>query len=57
MTSLENLDLRKVGITDKGLEYLKGLRKLKEIYLKGTKVSDAGVRNLHQALPRTDIVR
>ena len=34
-----------------GLAHLKGLAKLRRLYLSGTQVSDAGVKNLQRALP------
>ena len=37
------LDFRRSKITDAGLVHLKGLTKLKWLYLDGTKVTDAGV--------------
>ena len=33
-------------VTDKGLDHLKGLERLKKLYLFGTRVSDAGIEKL-----------
>jgi len=51
------LDLTDTGVTDNGLEDLKGLAQLQLLRLDGTKVTDAGVANLQQALPHCDITR
>ena len=39
------------AVDDAGLECLKGLTRLKEIHLKSTRVTDAGVRDFQAALP------
>lgn len=49
------LNLRRVPIDDDDLQYLKALTNLEELDLRGTKVTDAGVRKLQQALPNCEI--
>jgi hypothetical protein len=44
-------------VTDVGLEHLKGLNKLQTLGLAETKVTDAGVKKLQQALPKCKIER
>jgi hypothetical protein len=45
-------------VTDAGLEHLQGLTRLPNLRLRGTKVTDKGVRALRAALPdMEDIVR
>jgi hypothetical protein len=44
-------------VTDAGLESLKGLTQLHELYLWGPKITDAGVKDLQKALPNCKIVR
>ena len=44
-------------VSDAGLEHLKGLTKLQSLNLLGTKVTNAGVKNLQQALPKCHIDR
>lgn len=49
---LKELDLCKSkAITDAGIAKLEGLRKLEELVLGGTSVTDAGVNRLQRALP------
>jgi hypothetical protein len=43
------------GLTDAGLEHLKGLLQLKELYIRGTNVTDEGVKKLRRALPNCKI--
>lgn len=42
-------------VTDAGLRHLKKMSRLRRLYLVGTEVTDAGVRELQQALPKVDI--
>ena len=44
-------------ITDAGLGHLTGLTNLQELRLSGTQVTDAGVAELKQALPKCKIYR
>lgn len=50
-----NFDLRGSAVSDRGLEHLKGLSQLKCLLLDDTKVTDAGVKKLQQALPKCEI--
>jgi hypothetical protein len=54
---LETADwhLDQCQITDAGLEHLKGLKNLKAVNLRATKVTDAGVADLQKALPNCKI--
>jgi hypothetical protein len=51
------VDLTRSEVTDAGLEHLKGLSRLQQLWLVSTKVTDAGVKKLQQALPKCRIVR
>ena len=42
-------------MTDAGLDHLKGLTHLKNLYVWQSKVTEAGVANLKKALPKLDI--
>ncbi|MHC4503152.1 MAG: hypothetical protein ACYTFI_07605, partial [Planctomycetota bacterium] len=52
----EELYLIGTGVTDAGLEHLKGSTRLKRLWLAGTRVTSAGVERLKEALPRAEIV-
>ena len=57
LTNLEvGLGLNHTAITDVGLEHLKDLKKLKQLSLRGTNVTDAGVRKLKLSLPQTEFL-
>ena len=43
-------------LTDASLEHLKALKSLKRLELQNTKVTAAGVAELHKALPQCQIV-
>ena len=47
--------VREVVSTDAGLEHLKGLSNLQELYLGKTQVTDEGIKKLQQALPNCEI--
>lgn len=51
MTASENLYLSNTRVTDAGLEHLRGLMQLRFLDLRGTQVTEAGVRELERALP------
>ena len=57
LTELQSLSMGGYGskITDAGLVHLKGLTKLQVLRLAGTKITDAGVAELQQALPNCEI--
>ncbi|HVX11158.1 MAG TPA: protein kinase [Pirellulales bacterium] len=58
MTNLKSLSLEPCeNITDAGLAHLESLRQLKELKLKGSKVTDAGIARLQAALPACQITR
>jgi hypothetical protein len=44
-------------VTDKGLRTLKGLTALRRLDLTGTKVTDAGVKDLKKTLPKLLVIR
>jgi hypothetical protein len=44
-------------ITDRGLEQIKGLTNLKNLVLKNTNVTDAGIKDIQKALPNLKIFR
>ncbi len=55
MDHLDNLDLAGTGVTDAGLEHLKGLRHLGTLNLAGTKVTEEGVTKLWKLMPECRI--
>jgi hypothetical protein len=55
--SLEELILGGDGVTDAGMDELKGLANLRRLTLIGTGVTAAGLSRLRQALPKLDVVR
>jgi len=57
LTQLRILDLSGTQVADAGLVHLEGLTRLQWLRLVGTKVTDAGVRELQKALPNAHIVR
>jgi hypothetical protein len=54
---MESLDLRKTSVSDAGLRHLHELKRLREIYLDRTEISDRGADDLQQALPQLRIYR
>jgi hypothetical protein len=54
---LDRLDLIACPITDRGLKALEGLRMLKHISLRDTRVSQAGIDAFQKALPECRIAR
>jgi hypothetical protein len=55
--NVTQVDLRGPETSDAALEHLKGLTQLQRLSLRNTKVSDAGVEKLQQALPKCIIER
>jgi hypothetical protein len=45
------LSLYHTGVTDAGLEQLKGLKELHELFVNQTSVTDAGIKKFRKALP------
>jgi hypothetical protein len=54
---LQELDFDDIDLTDVELDHLKGLPQLEVLILRGTRVTDQGVKKLHQAMPNCKIVR
>lgn len=52
MTELDGLSLNGPRITDAGLVHLETLPKLKNLWLRGTAITDEGYRRLQAALPQ-----
>jgi hypothetical protein len=50
-TTLRTVDLTDCHVTDRGLAALAGLTSLRQLTLKGTDVSVAGVKSLKRAVP------
>ena len=57
LTNLQNFSLWAAPVTDAGLVHLQGMTNLKILDLRDTKVTDAGVAELKQALPNCEIKR
>jgi hypothetical protein len=55
LAHLEVLDLRGTCVTDAGLAHVSWLRRLRELYLDGTRVSQRGVNDLLVELPGCNI--
>ena len=51
LTNLESLNLYGTRTTDRGLEHLRALKKLKDLYLTDLKLSAGAVEALKKALP------
>ena len=49
------LELSDTDISDAGLEHLRALKGLKDVYLDGTKVTQKGVKQLQAALPNCGV--
>ncbi|MGC3971259.1 MAG: hypothetical protein QM775_29130 [Pirellulales bacterium] len=57
MPNLRFLHLIGTNITDAGLKHLVGLKKLEELEVRGTAVSDEGLHRLRKALPTLRVIR
>ena len=58
LSELRVLDLEGCpGITDAGLVHLMGLKKLQDLRIGVTAISDEGVKRLHKALPNCEVSR
>lgn len=55
--NLELLYLSHTSVTDAGLGYLTGLKKLRAVEIQDTAITDDGIQRLKQALPNTSIHR
>jgi hypothetical protein len=51
------LDISRTQVTDAGLEHIKGLTNLEQLWLIDTKVTDEGVEELEEALPQLQVIR
>jgi len=56
MTKLQRLELRNTGVTDAGLVHFEGMKELGQLWLFGTKVTNAGAANLQKKLPKCRVV-
>ena len=56
MTAIRELDLRETNVSDKGLEYLTGL-KLEWLGLSGKNLTSAGIARFSAAMPKCRIER
>ena len=57
MANLIVIGLRETEVTDECVKHLKGMTVLKFIVLGSTKVTDAGIADLHKALPNCKIYK
>ncbi|HVC94594.1 MAG TPA: hypothetical protein VND64_12925, partial [Pirellulales bacterium] len=57
LPSLETANLASTPLTDVGLKWLHGLKRLRHIDVRFTQVSDEGVKSLRAALPNAKIYR
>lgn len=55
LACVANVSFDGTQVTDAGLDNLSGLTQLRELDLNFTKVTDAGVKKLRQALPKCEI--
>ncbi len=56
LKNLATLDISyALNVSNAGLVHLKALKKLKELNLKGTKVTDKGIKKLNKALPKCNV--
>jgi hypothetical protein len=55
--SLKVLEFGGSQITDRGMVHVKGLTTLQQVYVRNSRITAAGVRDLQQALPKLQIVR
>jgi len=53
---LEALNLRGIAISDKGLDYLQGLKNLRRVDVRKTLVTMDGIKKLETAMPDLTIV-
>ena len=56
LKKLERLHLNKTKITNAGMHHFSGLERLKWLLLFGTAVTRDGVAELHESLPKTEVV-
>ena len=57
LKNLARLELRQTQITDAALEIIGGMKKLEYLDIAKTGVSDEGVKQLAQSLPKCKILR
>jgi hypothetical protein len=55
LPNLTYLNLYGTKVTDAGLEHLKGMKFLRNVYVWQTKVTEAGAKKLKAALPNVDV--
>jgi hypothetical protein len=53
----QRIALENAAITDAGLPHLKALTQLQELYLRGTRITDAGIQQFLKALPKVKVER